>query len=60
MDQRLLEIVVCPVCNGNLYFNKDNQELICKVDGLAYPLRDNIPLLLEDAARVLSVDEKHV
>ncbi len=37
MDHRLLEIVACPVCNGKLYFNKENQELVCKVDGLALP-----------------------
>lgn len=34
MDHRLLEIVACPVCNGKLYFNKENQELVCKADGL--------------------------
>ena len=59
MDHRLLEIVSCPVCNGKLYFNKENQELVCKADGLAYPLRDGIPVLLENEARALSLDEKH-
>lgn len=59
MDHRLLEIVACPVCTGKLYFNKENQELVCKVDGLAYPLRDGIPVLLENEARALSLDEKH-
>lgn len=53
------EIVACPVCNGKLYFNKENQELVCKADGLAYPLRDGIPVLLENEARALSLDEKH-
>ncbi|MBE1042935.1 hypothetical protein IH768_25385, partial [Escherichia coli] len=52
-------IVACPVCNGKLYFNKENQELVCKADGLAYPLRDGIPVLLENEARALSLDEKH-
>ncbi len=58
MDHRLLEIIACPVCNGRLYFNKESLELICKADGLAYPLRDGIPVLLEHEARVFSNDEK--
>lgn len=59
MDHRLLEIVACPVCNGKLYFNKESQELVCKVDSLAYPVREGIPVLLENEARPLSVDETH-
>ena len=58
MDHRLLEIIACPVCNGKLYFNKENQELVCKADRLGYPLRDGIPVLLENEARQLPVDEK--
>ncbi len=57
MDNRLLEIIACPVCNGKLWFNKDTQELICKSDALAFPLRDGIPVLLENEARSLSVEE---
>jgi uncharacterized protein YbaR (Trm112 family) len=57
MDHRLLEIVACPVCNGKLWFNKETQELICKPDGLAFPLRDGIPVLLETEARSLSAEE---
>ncbi len=57
MDHRLLEIVACPVCNGRLYYNKEKLELICKADGLAYPVRDGIPVLLENEARKLSADE---
>ncbi len=57
MDHRLLEIIACPVCNGKLWFNKDTQELICKSDALAFPLRDGIPVLLENEARSLSVEE---
>ncbi|CCK06442.1 UPF0434 protein YcaR [Cronobacter sakazakii 696] len=45
MDHRLLEIIACPVCNGKLYFNQEKQELICKADRLAFPLRDGIPVL---------------
>ncbi len=59
MDHRLLEIVVCPICNGNLYFNKENQEFICKLDRLAYPFRDGIPILLKDAGRTLRINEKY-
>ncbi|KHN56532.1 Trm112 family protein [Pectobacterium fontis] len=57
MDHRLLEIVACPVCNDRLYFNKEKLELICKVDSLAYPVRDGIPVLLENEARKLGADE---
>ena len=57
MDHRLLEIIACPVCNGNLYYSQDKQELICKLDNLAFPLRDGIPVLLENEARVLAAEE---
>ncbi|AWK14803.1 Trm112 family protein [Candidatus Fukatsuia symbiotica] len=58
MDHRLLEIIACPVCNGKLYFNKEHLELVCKADNRAYPVRDNIPVLLESAAYPPTVDEK--
>ena len=57
MDHRLFEIIACPVCNGKLYFNQEKQELICKVDRLAFPLRDGIPVLLENEARALTAEE---
>lgn len=57
MESRLLEIIACPVCNGKLYYNQEKQELICKPDRLAYPLRDGIPVLLESEARTLTSDE---
>ncbi len=57
MDHRLLEIVACPVCNGKLQYNQQLQELICKADGLAYPVRDGIPVLLENEARSLTAEE---
>ena len=57
MDHRLLEIIACPVCNGKLYSSPDKQELICKADSLAFPLRDEIPVLLENEARSLAVEE---
>ncbi len=57
MDHRLLEIIACPVCNGKLYYSQDNQELICKLDSMAFPLRDGIPVLLENEARSLVAEE---
>ena len=53
MDPRLLEILVCPVCKGKLDFDKAAQELICKPCQLAYPLRDGIPIMMQDEARPL-------
>lgn len=60
MDHRLLEIIACPVCNGKLAFNKEHQELVCKLDSLAFSIRDGIPVLLETEARKLTLDEKTV
>ena len=57
MDLRLDETTACPVCNGILYSSRDKQELICKIDNLAFPLRDGIPVLLETEARVLTAEE---
>ena len=53
MDKKLLEILVCPICKGPLEYNKDAEELICKADKLAYPIRDGIPVMLEEEARKL-------
>lgn len=58
MDVKLLEILVCPLCKGPLVYRKDRQELICKPDRLAYPIRDDIPVMLEDEARQLPGDEE--
>lgn len=57
MDKKLLEILVCPVCKGQLRFDKAKAELVCKVDRLAYPIRDDIPVMLEDEARRLDEEE---
>jgi len=57
MDKKLLDILVCPVCKGPLLYKKDRQELICRADRLAYPIRDDIPVMLEDEARQLAADE---
>ncbi len=58
MDAKLLEILVCPVCKGRLVYDKGRQELICKIDRLAYPIRDDIPVMLEEEARELPADEE--
>ena len=58
MDKKLLDILVCPICKGPLVYLKDANELVCKGDRLAYPIRDDIPVMLEDEARVLAADEK--
>ena len=57
MDKKLLDILVCPVCKGPLRFDKARSELICQADRLAYPIRDDIPVMLEDEARALSEEE---
>ncbi len=56
MDSNLLEILVCPVCKGPLQHDAQNHELICKADQLAFPVRDGVPVMLENEARVLSND----
>jgi uncharacterized protein YbaR (Trm112 family) len=58
MDKKLLEILACPICKGKLDYRKDKQELICPFDRLAYPIRDGIPVMLEDEARQLEAEEK--
>ncbi len=57
MDARLLEILVCPLCKGPLDYLKDEQELVCKGDRLAYPIRDGIPVMLDEEARSMSAEE---
>ena len=57
MDAKLLEILVCPGCKGPLVLRKDAQELVCKGDRLAFPIRDDIPVMLESDARELAADE---
>lgn len=57
MDPKLLEILVCPICKGPLVYHKEQQELICRADRLAYPVRDDIPVMLADEARELNDTE---
>ncbi len=58
MDKKLLDILVCPVCKGKLVYRKEAGELICKLDRLAFPVRDDIPVMLVDEARELPADEE--
>ena len=58
VDKKLLSILVCPVSKAPLEYDKDKQELVCRASGLAYPIRDGIPVMLETEARQLDVDEK--
>ncbi len=57
IDPKLLEILVCPVTKGPLVYDREGQELISKKAGLAYPIRDGIPVMLPDEARPLSESE---
>lgn len=58
MDKKLLEILACPVCKGELIYHKENQELICRFDRLAYPIINDIPVMLETRARRIAADEE--
>ncbi len=58
MDSKLLDILVCPLCKGPLVYLRDRQELVCKPDRLAYPIKDGIPVMLEEDARKLAADEE--
>lgn len=58
VDPRLLEILVCPLCKGKLVPGRGAEELICKADRLGYPVKDGIPVMLEEEARKLPADEE--
>ena len=53
MDTKLLDILACPVCKGPLTYARAQQQLICRADRLAYPIRDDIPIMLEEEAKQL-------
>lgn len=58
IDKQLLGILVCPVTRAPLEYDADRQELVCRASGLAYPIRDDVPVMRESEARTLTVDEK--
>lgn len=57
MDKKLLDILVCPICKGSLIYRAQEKELVCRFDRLAYPIRNDIPVMLEFEARKLTSDE---
>jgi uncharacterized protein YbaR (Trm112 family) len=58
LDKKLLEILACPICKGDLRYEKDKQELICLPDRLAFPVRDGVPVMLAADARHIGLDEE--
>ncbi len=58
MDKQLVAMLVCPLCKGKLKFENEQQELLCTFDGLAFPVRDGVPVMLEGEARRMSEEEK--
>ena len=58
IDKRLLSILVCPVSKAPVEYDTQKDELVCKASGLAYPVRDGLPVMLESEARQLTADEK--
>lgn len=57
MDKKLLDILACPLCKQPVQYHKETQELICKLDKLAYPIKDDIPVMLEEEARRINHEE---
>ena len=60
MDSKLLDILACPICKGELIYDKKAQELLCRFDRVAFPVRDDVPVMLEEEARKLPADEEIV
>ena len=58
LDAKLLEILVCPVTKASLTYKRERDELWCRASGLAYPIRDGIPVMLEEEARQLTAEER--
>ena len=58
MNTELLEILVCPLCKGPVHYDKERSELICRLDRLAYPIRDGIPIMWVDQARELDEEAR--
>ncbi|HLS16245.1 MAG TPA: Trm112 family protein [Paenalcaligenes sp.] len=58
MDKRILDVLVCPVCKSSLDYVEADQELICKADRLAFPVRDGMPIMLQDEAREIPATDE--
>jgi uncharacterized protein YbaR (Trm112 family) len=58
LDKKLLSILVCPLCKGELHFDRIKDELVCKIDGLAFPIRDGVPVMLTNEAREITLEER--
>ena len=58
IDKKLLSILVCPTCKGELQYDKKAAELICFSDGMAYPIKDDVPVMLAAEAREISAEER--
>ena len=57
LDKKLLEILACPICKGELRYDKSAKEFVCEADKLAFPVRDGVPVMLTAEARAMSSDE---
>jgi uncharacterized protein YbaR (Trm112 family) len=57
LDKKLLDILACPICKGPLHWRRDDAVLVCRGDRLAFPIRDEIPVMLEEEARKLASDD---
>lgn len=57
MNKKLLEILACPTCKGTLRYREQEQELVCRFDKIAYPIREGIPVMLPEEGRILSLEE---
>jgi uncharacterized protein YbaR (Trm112 family) len=57
LDKKLLDILACPLCKGPLHWRRDEAVLVCRGDRLAFPIRDDIPVMLEEEARTLAADD---
>lgn len=58
LDRKLLDVLVCPICKSSLVYVKSAQELVCKADRVAFPIREGIPVMLEEEARQLGPEEE--
>ncbi|MDC0602658.1 Trm112 family protein [Aliiglaciecola sp.] len=56
-DKKLLDILACPICKGKVQYQQSTSEIICRFDRLAFPIKDNIPVMLENEARELTLED---